>query len=189
MQRAKLSMATAIALVVPMLGVLPGAAGDAPPAPTDTHVAFVATGPAGLSIEGTTSDLKVSSTDASVVVAVPLANLTTGISLRDHHMRDRYLEVPRFPEASLTIARAQLKLPAKGDQPVQADVPASLTLHGQTHNVSVHYEAHNDGPLSVSGRFHLVMTDFGITVPTYLGVTVKPDVDVTASFKLPGGAP
>jgi len=28
------------------------------------------------------------------------------------------------------------------------------------------------------------MNDFGITVPVYLGVTVKPDVDVSASFQV-----
>jgi hypothetical protein len=30
------------------------------------------------------------------------------------------------------------------------------------------------------------MTDFGMTVPSYLGVTVKPDVDVNANFKVTG---
>jgi hypothetical protein len=36
------------------------------------------------------------------------------------------------------------------------------------------------------GKFRINMNDFGITVPVYLGVTVKPDVDVTANFKLVG---
>jgi polyisoprenoid-binding protein YceI len=188
MERAKRSIATAVVLVVTTLGALPGAAGDAPLPSTDNNVAFVATGPAGLEIKGTTSDLRVTSTDASLTIAVPLANLTTGISLRDHHMKDKYLEVGRFPEATLTIVRSQLKVPAKGET-AAADLSGSLTLHGQTKPVSVHYDARNDGPVSVNGRFHLVMTDFGITVPSYLGVTVKPDVDVTASFKLPGGVP
>jgi hypothetical protein len=30
------------------------------------------------------------------------------------------------------------------------------------------------------------MTDFGVNVPSYLGVTVKPDVDVSASFHIAG---
>jgi polyisoprenoid-binding protein YceI len=181
-------MATAIALVFTMLGAVTGAAGDGPLAPTNAKVTFVAIGPAGLQIQGSTPDLKASSTDANLSIVVPLANLSTGISLRDQHMRDKYLEVPKFPEATLTVAKAQLKSPASG-QTVQVDVPGMLTLHGQTKPVSVHYEARNDGPVSVNGRFHLVMTDFGITVPSYLGVTVKPDVDVTATFRLPGGAP
>src|SRR5580698_6245660 len=74
--------------------------------PTDAHVVFDAAGPAGLKIEGTTSDLNVAEDSGNVVITVPLANLTTGISLRDHHMRDKYLEVPKFPAAVLTIPRA-----------------------------------------------------------------------------------
>jgi hypothetical protein len=31
---------------------------------------------------------------------------------------------------------------------------------------------------------HLNMNDFGIQVPSYLGVTVKPDVDVAAQFEV-----
>jgi hypothetical protein len=30
------------------------------------------------------------------------------------------------------------------------------------------------------------MNDFGISVPSYLGVTVKPEVDVSASFRVTG---
>ena len=36
------------------------------------------------------------------------------------------------------------------------------------------------------GTVHVNMNDFGITVPVYLGVTVKPDVDVSASFHVAG---
>jgi polyisoprenoid-binding protein YceI len=188
MKAAKLSTGAWGVLVVLMLGARTGAADPTPSSAVETRVSFTAVGPAGLKIEGTTPDLKVSSTDANVVVTVPLANLSTGISLRDRHMKDIYLEVGKFPETTLTIARSQLQVPPKGGT-VQADVPATLTLHGQSKPVSVHYEGRSDGALSVQGRFHLVMTDYGIKIPSYLGVTVKPDVDVNASFKLPGGAP
>jgi hypothetical protein len=30
------------------------------------------------------------------------------------------------------------------------------------------------------------MNDYGISVPSYLGVTVKPDVDVSANFSVTG---
>src|SRR5579863_3203967 len=78
---------------------------------TDSHVSFAASGPAGMSIEGTTSELTVADQGDNIVITVPLANLTTGISLRDRHMRDKYLEVQKFPTATLTVARSALKLP------------------------------------------------------------------------------
>jgi polyisoprenoid-binding protein YceI len=102
-------------------------------------------------------------------------------------MREKYLEVPKFASATLVVAKASLKLPAGGDR-AESDASGMLTLHGQTRPVSVHYDAKGDGAGYVAhGKFHVNMNDFGIAVPTYLGVTVKPDVDVTASFHVAGG--
>ena len=154
--------------------------------PSDIHVSFQASGPAGMKIDGTTPDLTVADADGNLVVTVPLANLTTGIGLRDKHMKEKYLEVPKYPSAVLTIARASLKVPAAGGA-VETDVPGTLQLHGQTKPVTVHYDAKTDGPgFAAHGKFHINMNDFGIAVPTYLGVTVKPDIDVTASFRVAG---
>ncbi len=153
--------------------------------PSDAHVTFQVAGPAGLKIEGTTTDLQVADDGGNVVITIPLANLTTGIALRDRHMKE-YLETPKYPATTLTIARSALKIPTTGDR-VEADAPGTLTLHGQTKPVSVHYDARWDGTaFATHGKVHLLMTDFGITVPSYLGVTVKPDVDVNANFKVSG---
>lgn len=153
-------------------------------APSDAHVAFQASGPAGMSFEGTTSDIGLADQGENIVITVPLANLSTGITLRDRHMKEKYLEVQKYPSAVLTVARSSLRLPAGNDK-VDADVQSSVTLHGQTHPVSVHYEVKKDGAsLSARGKFHINMHDFGIAVPSYLGITVKPDVDVTANFRV-----
>jgi polyisoprenoid-binding protein YceI len=99
-------------------------------------------------------------------------------------MKEKYLEVPKFPAATLTIARNALKFPHDGERAV-AEVPGTIQLHGQTRTVSVHYEAKAAGTTyDARGSFHVNMNDFGITVPVYLGVTVKPDVDVSASFQV-----
>jgi polyisoprenoid-binding protein YceI len=154
---------------------------------SDPHVAFEASGPAGMKINGTTSDLSVSEdAGGNVVVSVPLSNLTTGIGLRDQHMREKYLEVPKYPAATLAIARAALKWPAAG-QKIDGDAPGTLTLHGQTRPVSVHYDVKAEGAwFSTHGKFRINMNEFGISVPSYLGVTVKPDIEVNASFRAAG---
>jgi len=154
--------------------------------PTEAKVGFAASGPGGLKIEGTTSDMTVADQSEVITITVPLANLSTGIALRDRHMKEKYLEVPKYPSATLTIARAALRLPAAGAKS-EADVPATVTLHGQSRPTSVHYTASGDGAsTAISGAFHVNMTGFGITVPSYLGVTVKPDVDVHATFHVAG---
>jgi polyisoprenoid-binding protein YceI len=153
---------------------------------SDAHVTFQASGPAGLKIEGTTTDFKATEENGSLVIDVPLANLATGIALRDHHMKEKYLEVPKYPAASLIVARSALKMPAGADR-TEADVPGTLKLHGQSRPVSVHYDAKADGAsFAAHGKFRINMNDFGIIVPSYLGVTVKPDVEVSASFHVAG---
>jgi polyisoprenoid-binding protein YceI len=153
---------------------------------SESRVAFDAAGPAGFKIEGTTPDLTISETNGNVLITVGLAKLTTGIELRDHHMREKYLEVGKFPTTVLSVARSALKLPGVGAQ-IDADVPGQLTLHGQTRAVTVHYSAKGDGAtFPTQGRFRINMNDFGIIVPSYLGVTVKPDIDVNASFRVAG---
>jgi polyisoprenoid-binding protein YceI len=175
-----------IATVAVTLLTLPAAASYAAlSSPTDAHVTFQVAGPAGLKIEGTTGDLQVTEDSGTVVITIPLANLTTGIALRDRHMKE-YLEIPKYPATTLAIARSALKIPTSGER-VEADAPGTLTLHGQTKPVSVHYDTKWDGSaFATHGKVHLVMTDFGINVPSYLGVTVKPDVDVNANFKVTG---
>jgi polyisoprenoid-binding protein YceI len=153
---------------------------------SDPRVGFEASGPAGLKITGTTTELTATEEGGNVVISVPLGNLATGIALRDQHMRDKYLEVAKYPAAILTVARAGLKVPAGGEK-VEADAQGTLKLHGQSRPVIVHYDTKGDGAaLSAHGKFRINMNDFGITVPSYLGVTVKPDVDVTAAFRLAG---
>ncbi len=186
MERRKRLCVAAVSLSLLSLSAAAGHA--ALSSPTDSHVSFQVSGPAGLKIEGSTGELQVADDGGNVTITVPLGNLTTGISLRDKHLKD-YLEASKYPTTTLTVARSALKVPssAGGGDRVEADAPGTLTLHGQTKPVSVHYDSKWDGSaFATHGKIHLVMTDFGIVVPSYLGVTVKPDVDVNATFKVTG---
>ncbi|HMA94717.1 MAG TPA: YceI family protein [Polyangiaceae bacterium] len=148
----------------------------------ERNVTFHATGPGGLAIEGTGTDVTVREQDKTVQVSVGLGALKTGIDLRDRHMKEKYLETPKYPRAELTVARSKLALPGEGD----AD--GSLTLHGVTRPVRVHYIAKGtEKELLVNGTLKLNMKEFGIQVPSYLGVTVKPDVSVNVRFRAVDG--
>lgn len=137
----------------------------------------------GMKIEGTSSALDVKDDAKALVVDVPLAPLHTGIALRDRHMRDEYLEVAKYPDARLTVDRTAIQLP-KGS-PVDARARGQLTLHGQTHGISFQYRAAQSGDgIDVRGTLHVQMTDYGIAVPNYLGVTVKPGVDIDVQFRV-----
>lgn len=144
---------------------------------------FRATGPAGFKMEGKTPTLDVKDDGTTITVTVGLEQLATGISLRDKHMRDKYLEVAKFPTTTLAVPVASLKLPA-GAGVGEGDATGDYTLHGVTKPRSFHYKATCDaaGLCSVEGTMNLNMNEHGVVVPSYLGITVKPDLTVLATF-------
>jgi hypothetical protein len=140
-------------------------------------VSFKAVGPGGLGIEGKGSDVSLKEQGDAIVATVGLGSLNTGIDLRDKHMKEKYLETSKYPNAVFTVDKSKVKVPGEGD------VDGKLQLHGVTKPVKVHFKATgSDKDATVVGSAHVNMKDFNIEVPSYLGVTVKPDV--TVSFKV-----
>lgn len=151
---------------------------------TPAAVQFTGVGPGGFKMVGKTAALQLAQDDKNLTLIVPLAELTTGIALRDRHMRDKYLEVAKFPDTRLTVPLASLPTPAAG-APVRGELKGTLTLHGVQKEIPFQYEAscNADKLCSAKGSFTINIKEFGVIVPTYLGVTLKPDVAVEASFE------
>ncbi len=144
----------------------------------DAQVSFNASGPAGLTIAGTTNELNVAETDQDVVVTVPLRNLDTKIDLRNKHMREKYLEVAKYPNAELRVAKSAVQAPS-------GKATGQFTLHGQTHPITLSYATKPEGGVTaVTGSLRVNILEYGIEKPGYAGVTVKPDVDVNVAFRV-----
>lgn len=117
--------------------------------------------------------------DGKVVVA--MEDFTTDMSMRDRHMKEKYLEVPKFPEAELSFNSAPLDL---SHSKVSTSIPAELTLHGVKKPVTVKANidnAESDSP-HLDATFQILLTDYGIAIPSFAGVTVAKDVDVKVSL-------
>src|SRR5437763_14994648 len=151
----------------------------AEPTVTRPEVLFVAHGSLGMRIEGKTPDLSVARSGEGFDFVVRLATLETGIELRDRHMREEVLEVERFPVARLRVARVRLP-----DGDASGTAPAELTVHGQTHPVNVAFRVKPRSGYDVTASFRMDLRAYGMKPPTYLGIAVKPDVDVSADFHL-----
>jgi polyisoprenoid-binding protein YceI len=145
-------------------------------------VSFHAVGPGGLAIVGNSGDLSVSDQGGKVVFTTQLNSLSTGISMRDSHMKEKYLETGKFPTATLSIDRAQIQFPkGHGDN----NLSGQITIHGVTHSVGVHCVADGgDKAANFDCSVNVNMKDFGIEVPSYLGVTVKPNVTISVKVGL-----
>lgn len=164
-----------LVLLAPLLLAAPAAAAWLAQGPR--AVTFTAIGPGGLRIEGKGNEVDVREQNDTVSVSVGLGSLTTGIALRDRHMKEKYLETAKYPRAVFTIDKSLLKAPFDGN------VDGKLSLHGVTRPLTVHYTAQGaSNKVHVTGSAQLNMKDYRIDVPSYLGVTVKPNVTVAIQF-------
>lgn len=140
-------------------------------------VTFMAVGPAGFKINGTTQSLEAKPEGDSVVLRVPLDTVGTGIELRDKHMKEKYLETKTHPMAELKVAKSLLK-EGKGQHGT-----GTFSVHGTSKEVAITYDAAKaDDGFVVNGQFDINIKEHAIDVPSYMGVTVKPEVKVVASF-------
>jgi polyisoprenoid-binding protein YceI len=146
-------------------------------------VAFTVEGPNHFDVKGTTDSLQLRRNQRMIELTVPLGTLTTGLRVRDAQMREKYLEVYKYPTAQLEIVLGSVRRPGPGEE-IAARLTGSLRLHGNTREVSVLYTVRRNGKTYlVRSSTHIDMRDFGVAVPSWLGSPVKPDVDISAVFQ------
>jgi polyisoprenoid-binding protein YceI len=152
----------------------------------ESAVTVVAHGTAGLRIEGRSSAVSLEEDASALTFTVPIAQIETGIDLRDRHMREM-LETEKFPAATLRVSRADVRSSGQREL-AERTVKGELTLHGRSRRVDVRYrvEPRASGHTSVHGSMRLDMRDFGIESPSFLGVTVAPDVEVRVELEVEG---
>jgi polyisoprenoid-binding protein YceI len=143
---------------------------------------FHGRGPGGFGVDGKTDQLRIDDDGTTLKITVPLATLQTGIALRDKHMREKYLQVDKYPDAVLEVPWSSVKLPGDG-QTGEGTAPGKMTIHGKTKDVQAKYRIVRTGNrYQVTGNVPLNLKDYDIDVPSYLGVTVQPDIDTSVSF-------
>jgi polyisoprenoid-binding protein YceI len=148
----------------------------------NAHVKFTAAVSHGPKIVGIGNDLRLENKGSRLIFKVPLNSVSTRKDARDRQMRDRYLEADTHPTVELQMAREALTIP-KRDGIFEGDAKASLKLHGRSRETIVHYSIERRGEsLSVSGSFRVDLRAHGIDIPTYRGITLRPDVDIEVAF-------
>ncbi len=146
-------------------------------------VSFLAQGPAGLKIEGKGGDVSTSEAGGKIKIAVGLTKLSTGIDMRDSHLK-KALNVKAHPKAVLLVSRGDLKFP-QNDKSIEASTTGKLTLNGKTRDTKFSYKVTRTGSdYHVQGRVKIDITKFKMEIPCYLGVCVNKDVKVKVKFKV-----
>jgi polyisoprenoid-binding protein YceI len=148
---------------------------------------FKGVGPAGFKIEGKTKSVDVKDDGKAITVTVGLKDLETGIDLRDKHMREKYIDVEKYPEATLVVPLDQVKWPEDGKSG-EGEAKGTFGMHGKTKEISFKYKISNTGgTYAIDGEAPVNFKEFDINVPSYMGITVKPDITVFAKFNAKKG--
>ena len=130
----------------------------------------------------TTSAARPSAVEGNL--AVDLRMLDTGISLRNDHLRENYLEVDKGAGYDKAIlSDIQLKGLNPDTPEGKGTFSGSLALHGVKKTVGGPVEVRKAGAgLRVKASFPVNLPDYNIPEPRYLGVGVKSTVQVEVTF-------
>lgn len=158
------------------------------------RVEFLAVGnPGMLKIRGRQTDdpknplkgsLKFSGGQVTGEATYALDALDTGISMRNRHMKEKYLETSKYPEAKLTLTKLSLpKQVQDGDGRAEGiSFEGTLALHGKTNPVKGKASIERkDKDVGMVFEYPITLTDYGIKIPSFMSVTVAKDVNITAS--------
>ena len=112
--------------------------------------------------------------------SVDLKTLDTGISLRNDHLRNSYLEVGKgdgFDRA--VVSDVQLGTIDLDTFQGRTNFSGTLQLHGTRKMIAGQVQIRRDGTsVRVEATFPVTLADYGIAKPQYLGVGVKSEVQV-----------
>lgn len=156
---------------------------------TGGEIKFTATGKPGfLKINGTANSgllvnsLKLENGTAFGEFEFNLKKLDTGIELRNEHMKDKYLEVAKYPSAKLTLKPVSFtEVELKSD--VKKAFNGTLQLHGVSKDISGQFE-YSAKNKNILATFNIKVSDFNIDIPKYMGIVVSENVDVSTQLNL-----
>jgi polyisoprenoid-binding protein YceI len=104
----------------------------------------------------------------------------TGISMRDRHMREKYLEADKYPTITLELTGAQLPETSVGE----FDVEGTFACHGVKKQQKLHVKVSDaGGVLKATSSFPIDITEYGIQQPKFAVVKMETTVDVTVEVR------
>ena len=132
------------------------------------------------SVSGTVVADPAKANSAKIEIAIDLASLDTGIALRNHEMRERYLQTGRFPTATFKSVSVDGPASVAANQPVDVKIAGDFTLHGVTRRLTLPARVVllQDNRMHVTSQFNVHMPDYDIHVPKNILVTVDDMIPV-----------
>lgn len=151
--------------------------------------------PGGVHIRGKTSDkandplqgkLTIDGSAVTGSASYKLDALDTGIALRTQHMKEKYLETPKFPQAKLQLTKLRLPQALVDGDFVAKDEPfeAELTLRDETKTITGRVAVRREGDsIQMQFTFPVSLKQYKVPPPAFMGIHVEDEVQVIANIK------
>jgi hypothetical protein len=159
--------------------------------PQDGSISFKAIGkPAFLKIDGKgagpAGKVTAQGKKLSGEFSIDLNTLSTGIDLRDEHMKEKYLKTKTQPIAVLKIENLDISNDLSSATEIKNEkLKALLTLNNTTKEISGLWNSKQDANgNNIQAEFAIKLSDFAIEIPEYAGITVADEVKIAVSTKL-----
>lgn len=119
-----------------------------------------------------------------------LDSLDTGIRTRNDHMKLKYLETGKYRQATLFLPKLIVPdlIRSRRLNPETEAVPFAgmLLLHGVKKPVSGFARLEKDGDqMKVSANFGIKIADYGISTPSFAGITLAEEVQISVEMNAP----
>lgn len=157
----------------------------------ESSVRFSALGrPSMLKIQGEVRSLNgtidANQKTVNLKLEAPLKELTTGISLRDDHTKNKYLEVDKFPVAQIQINDLTLPQTVDAIQEIKnAPFHGNLTLHGETQPIDGTFDLNKiNNTITIKTQSQINMKNFKIETPSYMGIKIAETVQLAVDLSL-----
>ncbi len=131
------------------------------------------------------------------IVKVPIANIKTGIALRDEHLRSKdWLYAEKYPFAEFKLKGIQNASSSKLEpgQKVKATLLGDFTVHGVTKEIKVpaeltYFEENEQTKAKMPGNllvanaeFNIKLSDYGVEIPSMVVGKVDEAVKISVNF-------
>jgi len=106
----------------------------------------------------------------------------TGMSSRDRHMREKYLETERFPKI-LFIVKDQKASNQSGAENL---IEGNVVIKGveKENKIKIKVDSCSSERCDISSKFNLNILDYSIPQPRFAVVKMDPTIDVTLKLSL-----
>ncbi|AKU93165.1 YceI family protein [Vulgatibacter incomptus] len=113
----------------------------------------------------------------SGTIVVQAGSFSSGLGMRDNHMRDKYLEAEKFETLVFTAADQ----PFDPEEGKPSKVQGTLTVKGMSQPVTVDVKLDAG---TANATFQVDVTKFGIPQPSFAVVKMDPIVEATVKLVL-----